>query len=80
MAIDRRKKYTTEFKQEAVRLITEEGYSMAETARNLDINANMLCRWKRESQEAEVFGGTNQLKEMKEELRRLRRENKTVSR
>lgn len=41
MEKERRRKYTTEFKQEAVRLITEEGYSIAETARNLDIKANM---------------------------------------
>ena len=41
--------YSTEFKQEAVRLITEQRYGVAiETARNLGINVNMLRRWKQE--------------------------------
>ena len=74
----KRRKHTEEFKQEAVRLITEEGYTVAETSRNLGINANMLGRWKRELQEAEAFGGIGQMRQMKEELRRLRRENKQL--
>ena len=36
-----RMSYTTEFKREAVRLVTDEGYKVAEAARSLDINANM---------------------------------------
>jgi transposase len=39
-----RKNYTAEFKREAVRLVTDEGYKIAEAARSLDINANMLGR------------------------------------
>jgi transposase len=45
---EQRKTYTPEFKQEAVRLVTDQRYGMAEAARNLGINANMLRRWKRE--------------------------------
>jgi len=30
-----RKKYTREFKQDAVRLVTEQGYNQSEAARNL---------------------------------------------
>jgi transposase len=33
-----RKTYNREFKQEAVRLITEKGYSIAEASRNLGLN------------------------------------------
>jgi transposase len=36
------------FKREAVRLVTEPGYRVSETARNLGINAHLLGRWKRE--------------------------------
>ena len=43
---EKRKTYTAEFKREAVRLITEQRYGVAETARNLGINVNMLRRWK----------------------------------
>ena len=33
-----RKRYTPEFKREAVSLVTEHGYSKAEAGRSLDIN------------------------------------------
>ena len=36
-----RRKHTPEFRREAVRLVTDEGYKIAEAARSLDINANM---------------------------------------
>jgi transposase-like protein len=39
---EKRKIYTAEFKQEAVRLATEQRYGVAETARHLGIN--MLWR------------------------------------
>ena len=65
-----RRKYTEEFKTEAVRLIVEEGYSISQAARNLDINANMLGRWKRElTEDAEI---RQQVSDEKEELKRLR--------
>ena len=67
-----RRKYTEEFKTEAVRLIVEEGYSISQAARNLDINANMLGRWKRElTEDAEI---RQQVSDEKEELKRLREE------
>jgi transposase len=67
-----RRKYTEEFKAEAVRLIVEEGYSISQAARNLDINANMLGRWKRElTEDAEI---RQQVADEKEELKRLREE------
>ena len=45
---EKRRNYGDEFKREAVRLVTEHGYGVSETARNLGINAHMLGRWKRE--------------------------------
>jgi transposase len=33
-----RKKYTQEFKQDAVRLVLEQGYNQSEAARNLGID------------------------------------------
>jgi transposase len=42
----KRKKYTQEFKEEAVKLVTEQGYQITEAARNLGVNENMLGRWK----------------------------------
>ena len=43
----KRMKYTQEFKEEAVKLISEQGYQIAEAARNIGVNGNMLGRWKR---------------------------------
>ncbi|MCG8315263.1 MAG: transposase, partial [Pseudomonadales bacterium] len=49
------KQYTKEFKQEAVALITEQGYSVPEAAKSLGIATNMLYKWK-EKIEAEQEG------------------------
>ncbi len=75
-----RKKYTAEFKREAARLVTDEGYKIAEAARNLDINANMLRRWIQETKEGagSAFPGKGNQSPEQEELRRLREENKRL--
>jgi len=76
----KRKNYTAEFKQEAVRLVTEQGYSMSQAARNLDININMLRRWKHQMNEQgqDAFPGKGRLLPEQEELYRLREENKRL--
>ena len=40
-----RRKFTDEFKEEAVKLVTDQGYKIAEAARNLGIHATQLRRW-----------------------------------
>lgn len=42
-----RRKHGRESKVEAVRMVTEGGRSLAETARELGVNANLLGRWKK---------------------------------
>ncbi len=71
----KRKTYTQEFKQEAVKLITEQGYQIAETARNLGINVSMLRRWKNEIEGVESDPSDASLQA---ELKRLRKENKRL--
>ena len=44
----KRRKYTQEFKEEAVKLIINQGYSFAEAGRNLGVNPNLLSRWKKD--------------------------------
>ena len=39
-----RRKFTKEFKEEAVKLITEQGYQISEASRNLGIHANLFGR------------------------------------
>ena len=38
----KRRTYTDEFKREAVKLVMEGGYSLAEAARNLGVHTNLL--------------------------------------
>ena len=75
-----RKKYTQEFKQDAVRLVLEQGYNQSEAARNLGIDRGMLSRWVKESQEdeREAFRGNGKRTAEQEELRRLRDENRRL--
>ena len=75
-----RKKYSREFKQDAVRLVTEQGYNQSEAARNLGIDRGMLARWIKEFQtdESEAFRGNGKLTTEQEELRRLREDNRRL--
>ena len=74
-----RRAYTEEFKREAVALITEQGYKIAQAARSLDIGANLLGRWKHqfEAQATDVRLGADEREELKrlhKEVRQLRLE------
>ena len=71
-----RRKYTKEFKLEAIQLAQSRGGTASEVARNLGIKPSMLSRWIREynSDNQYVFPGLGNLKEPDEELRKLRKE------
>ena len=71
-----RRKYTEDFKRDAVALVMEQGYKIPEAARSLDIGDNMLRRWKREF-EAEASGDRLNSDEC-EELKRLRKESRML--
>jgi transposase len=75
-----RRTYTREFKLAALRLITEQGYSVAEAARSLGIAENLLRTWKLKltSEGDQAFPGHGQLPPLEEEVRRLRAENKRL--
>ncbi len=73
-----KKSYTLEFKQEAVRLVSQGGVTVAQGARDLGINYNMLARWKRELQlnGERAFPGKGRPQD--EEMDRLKRENEVL--
>lgn len=76
-----KKQYTKEFKLDAVSLVLDQGYSVAEAARSLEINANMLRRWIKEHQaddNGQAFRGNGKLTPEQEEVRRLKLENKQL--
>ena len=76
----KRKHYSKEFKIDAVKLITEQGYKVSEAARNLGIHHSSLRRWKEEleTNSAQAFPGKGHMSPEKEELHRLRKENKRL--
>ncbi len=79
MSEAKRRKYTEQFKTEAVRLVCEAGKPVAEVARELGIAANLLYRWRGEEHKARSLGTTRAaLNAEHEELVRLRRELETV--
>lgn len=75
-----RKQYSKEFKLDAIGLVLEHGYSRAEAARSLEINANMLGRWIKEHQgdDGQAFRGNGKLSADQAEIRRLREENRRL--
>ena len=71
-----RKKYTPEFKREAVAMVIKQGHSYAEAAQILKINATLLRRWEHEQRingDHAFPGKGHQLPEL-EEIARLKRE------
>jgi transposase len=72
----KRRAYTGEFKQEAVKLITDQGYTVAEAAGSLGVHATVLRKWKQKLEAESSAGKNGSLNgEEREELRRLRAEN-----
>ena len=75
-----RRGFTKEFKVDAVKLVTEQGYKISEAARNLGIDASVLRRWKDqiENEGDQAFPGKGYMTAEKEELHRLRKEVKRL--
>jgi transposase len=71
-----RRKYTEDFKRDAVALVTEQGYKVAEAARSLGINDNLLRRWRQEF--SDDASGAQLSADEREELNRLRKENRML--
>jgi transposase len=70
-----RRLYDSEFKINAVRLVTEQDRKVEEVARDLGIHPNMLHRWRRELTRApeQAFPGKGHLIDKDEEIRQLRK-------
>jgi transposase-like protein len=55
--MSKRKKYSPQFKQGAVELLHQSNVSIAQVARELGIEPNMLSRWSREALACPVIFG-----------------------
>lgn len=71
-----RRKFSREYKLEAVKLVQDRGVTVAQAARDLDIHENVLRKWVKEfkSDPQQAFPGHGQMKPEQLEIERLRRE------
>ena len=70
-----RRRYTAEFKAEAVRLVASSGKPLAQIARELGINEQTLHKWKQKAASRDGRGVEPDRFALEEENRRLRKEN-----
>jgi transposase len=71
-----RRKFSREFKLEAVKLVRDRGVSAAQASRDLDVHPNVLRKWVREleADRVQAFPGHGQVKPEQIEIDRLRKE------
>ena len=71
-----RRKFSREFKIEAVRLVRERGVSVAQASRDIDVHENVVRKWVKEfgADPKQAFPGHGQMKPEQLEIDRLRRE------
>ncbi len=72
------KKYTTEFKHEAVNLVKEHGYTQVAAAKSLGISSKNINRWILEGFEPLPSPLKQKLSPEQEEIQRLRKENERL--
>jgi transposase len=72
----KRKRFTTEFKREAIRMMTSSGKTPADIARELGIHRNQLYKWKEQlgNGGSTTAAGAKGRENGVDELTRLRRE------
>ena len=74
-------RFTSEFKQEAVRQVTERGYSVAEVAARVGVSTHSLYKWvkavspdKTEQQAGELLEARTEVLRLRAQLRRTEEE------
>jgi transposase len=73
-----RRRFTDEFKAEAVRLVLDVGKSVTAVARELDLVASALGQWVKHARADRSHGRTGLTTAEREELARLRKENRIL--
>ena len=73
-----RRQFSDEFKEGAVRLVLDEGKTVGAVARELDLTASALGGWVRQARADRTKGKSGLMKEEREELARLRKENREL--
>lgn len=73
-----RRQFDSDFKAQAVRLVLEEGQSAGSVARDLDLTETALRRWVNQAGADRTQGRTGLTTDEREELARLRKENRIL--
>jgi transposase len=73
-----RRSFTDEFKAGAVRLVLDEGKTVAAVARDLDLTASAVAGWVKQARADRTKGATGLTTEERAELARLRKELREV--
>lgn len=76
----RRRSFTEEFKAGAVGLVLDEGKTIAQVARDLDVTASALSAWVAQARADRTKGKTGLTTEERAELSKLRKENAELKR
>src|SRR5216683_625291 len=74
-----RRQFTEEFMAGAVRLVLDEGKTIGAVARELDLTPSSLGNWVRHAQADRTNGKTGLTTAEREELARLRKENRVLA-
>ncbi len=73
-----RRQFTDDFKAGAVRLVLDEGQTVGRVARDLDLTESALRNWVERARADRTKGRTGLTSEERDELRRLRKENRRL--
>lgn len=71
-------RYTAEYKEEAVKQITERGYSVQEVSKRIGVSTYSLYKWLKQSRGNKGRHGKNHEEELRKENLRLKNELKRV--
>ena len=81
------KRYSSEFKLDALNLIQKEGYSVPKAAKSLGISDKVLYHWRKQQAEGRIQLGykravatpeEQELRKLREELRQIKMENEIL--
>src|SRR3954465_13859987 len=73
-----RRSFTDEFKASAVRLVLDEGKTITQVARDLDLTASALRQWVERARADRTQGKTGLMSAEREEYGRLKKENREL--
>jgi transposase len=73
-----RQRYSPEFKDEAVRQVTDRGRPVVDVAERLGVSSHSLYKWVREARPSKDEKRSDELLESKKEVQRLRAELRRV--